>query len=227
MTRGSRDPSRPGRSSRTITRSSWKSAIAFMSSSIGRRDCAHQPGQPPQSATPQALRTRSTAVAMYLHNRTGSLSPASSVTQASGAARLAHQALHRRGLPVARRRGDERQLRVLAGIENLEDVPSLNHPTALPWRRQLRLGQRQLVDVRRRPGLARAGGGAALVTPDAESAKPQASGIPNLRRGPGRQSVARSFRRQPTQPRSCDGRPRPRCRAWRRSDRGSSGPISS
>ena len=41
---------------------------------------------------PSPGRTRSTAVATYLHSRTGSLSPASSVTQASAASRSAHQA---------------------------------------------------------------------------------------------------------------------------------------
>ncbi len=52
------------------------------------------PATPSRRSAPRPSpgRTRSTAVATYRHSSTGSLSPASSVTQASAASRLAHQA---------------------------------------------------------------------------------------------------------------------------------------
>ena len=76
---------------------------------------------------PSPGRTRSIAVATYFHSRTGSLSPASSVTQASAASRLAHQARTAVVLPYPAGAATRVRRASLAGVERLPDARSIHH----------------------------------------------------------------------------------------------------
>ena len=75
-----------------MTSSLPSAATPFISSSTAASTGLPATSSFRSAARPSTGRTRSTAVATYLHSRTGSLSPASSVTQATEASRVAHHA---------------------------------------------------------------------------------------------------------------------------------------
>ena len=181
-----------------------------------RRDRARQPGQPPQSSTAQSL--------THTIDPSCDVRPQPQRIVVSSVQRHPGKRSRPTGAPRTDRsclavpcgRGDKCQLRVVAGVENPADVPPVKDPTALPWRRQFRFGERQLVRVNCARG-ASAGRGAA--PHPIWIRRHHASGIYFTPRSG--QSIARSIPATPTPPPSCDGTSRPRCPASQRNAPGS------